>query len=249
MRESCRQGILGVVFALDLESRGLRRVLSHSQRVRCAPGQAAWHVGGAAVVIEIGGVGREPARLAANRLIDQGAKWIVCAGFAAALDEKARAGDVVVGAGVCHLASPQITHKCSPSLAAAIPPSGRLGYSIWRSDFVTADSVILTAEKKRDIYAQTRCAALDMESSAVGEVCAKRDVPFLVVKGITDTADQDLPEEVGALVQPAGWADRASLILGRPGLWRRLWRLRKNALTASDNLGDVLGTMFLRLFA
>lgn len=248
--DSRERGILGIVFALEVEARGLRRVLSHAQRAQVpVPGQSAWRVGGAQVIVEIGDMGRQCARQAANRLVDQGAKWIACAGFAAALDEKARAGDVVVADSVCHLGSHESKLPCCPSLLAAVPPSGRLGYSIWRSDFVTSDSMILRASMKRDIYAQTRAATLDMESSAVGEVCSKRGVPFIVVKGISDTADQDLPDEVEALATAAGWADRVGLLLGRPHLWRDLWRLRKNALKASDNLGDVIGMMLLRLFA
>jgi adenosylhomocysteine nucleosidase len=248
--DSRRRGILGIVFALELEARGFRRVMSHAQRAQVpVPGQSAWRVGGAEVIMEIGGIGRECARQAADRLISQGAKWIASAGFAAALDEKARAGDVVVADSVSHLGSPESALQCSPSLSAAIPPSGRLGYSVWRSDFVTSDSMILRAATKRDIYAQTRAATLDMESCAVGEVCSGRDVPFIVVKGISDTADRDLPDEVETLANAAGWVDRAGFLLSRPHLWGDLWRLRKNALTASDNLGDVLGTMLLRLFA
>lgn len=248
MRDSCGQGTLGVVFALDIETRGLRRVLSHSQRVLCAPGQTAWHVGRAVVVIETCGVGCEAARLATSRLIDQGARWIVCAGFAAALDQKARVGDVVVADSVRHLVSPKRVLRCSPSLTTAIPPSGNLGYCVWRADFVSVDSIVLRADMKRNIRAQTQCAVLDMESSAVGEVCSERGVPFVVVKGVTDTADQDLPDELDALVGISGSARRGVFVLGRPRLWHSLWRLRKNALIASDNVGDVLGTMFLRLF-
>jgi hypothetical protein len=32
-------------------------------------------------------------------------------------------------------------------------------------------------------------------------------------------------------------------------MWPDLWRLRKSTALASNNLGDVLGTMLLRLFA
>ncbi len=248
--DSGERGILGIVFALEVETRGLRRVLSHSIRARGpTPAQTVWRVGGAEVIMEVAGVGRQRARLAANRLVSQGAKWIACAGFAAALDEKARAGDVVVADSVCPLSSPENALRCSQSLSAAIPPSGRLGYSVWRSDFVTTDSMVLKAEAKRAIYAETRAAALDMESSAVGEVCVHRGVPFIVIKGISDTAGQDLPDEVEGLANSKSWADRAVIVLGRPDLWRELWRLRKNALTAAENLGDVLGMMLLRLFA
>lgn len=250
MSELGETATLGIVFALEIEARGLRRVLSHSQRARTpAAEQTAWRLGGARVVMEVAGIGTQRARESCNRLIDQGARWIACAGFAAALDDKARAGDVVVADSVSHIESGDGTVSCCPSLLAAIPPSGRLGYSVWRSDFVTTDTMVLSASTKRDIYARTRAAALDMESSAVGEVCACRGVPFVVIKGISDTAEQDLPIEIDVLARLPGRLSRLGYLLRCPHVWPDLWRLRKNSLAASDNLGDVLGMMLLRLFA
>jgi len=247
--EGREAGICGLVFALEIETRGLRRVLAHSQRVPASdPRHCAWRVGGVRVVTDVGGMGRERAREAANRLIDRGAKWIACAGFAVALDEKARAGDVVVADSVALLGSNDSALPCAASLLAATPPSGRLGYSVWRSDFVTCDSMVLRASAKRDIREKTGVAALDMESHAVGHVCAARGVPFVVVKGISDTVDDDLPDEVDALARASGWTEHLSLLLRCPRVWPQLWGLRRRALTASDNLGDVLGMMLLRLF-
>lgn len=131
---------------------------------------------------------------------------------------------------------------------AAIPPSGRLGYTIWRSDMVTCDSVVLQASAKKDIYKYTGAAALDMEAHATADVCDQRGVPFAIVKGISDTADQDLPDEVEALALSKSWAETLGLVLWRPRIWPDLWRLRNDTMLASNNLGDVLGTMLLRLF-
>lgn len=240
---------LGIVFALEMETRGLRRVLAHSKLLRTRdPRQSAWQVGSVRVVVEVSGMGRGRCAESVHRLIDHGTKWIVCAGYAAALDEKARVGDVVVAdcVGLCGSAGDRI--QCSRSLRSAVPPSGTLGYTVWRSDMVTSDSMVLRASDKQGIYHRTGAAALDMEAYAAAEACDIRGVPFLVVKGVSDTADQDLPDEVEALAGPASLANRLGIIVSRPGLWPQLWRLRNNSLKAGDNLGDVIGTMLLRLF-
>jgi adenosylhomocysteine nucleosidase len=243
------QKTFGIVFALGAEMRGLRRVLSHSRQVRAnGVNQAAWQVGGVRVVAEVSGMGRSLCSAATHRLIDQGASWIACAGFAAALDTKAKVSDVVIADSVKLAGSDFPTIECSTALMASTPPSGRLGFSIWRSDMVTSDRIILRASEKSSIYRDTGAAALDMEAYAAAEACLVRRVPFVVVKGISDTAEQDLPEEVGALATAQRWTDQLGLIAPRPTLWPQLWRLRKNTLLAADNLGDVLGTMLLRLF-
>lgn len=113
---------------------------------------------------------------------------------------------------------------------------------------VTCDSMVLRASAKRDIYSRTGAASLDMEAHATADVCDQRGVPFAIVKGISDTAEEDLPDEVQSLALSRSWAERLGLILWRPRIWPDLWRLRNNTILATNNLGDVLGTMLLRLF-
>lgn len=239
----------GIVFALGVETRGMRRVFSQSRQLHTDnPAQTAWKVGGVRVLMEVSGMGRRLCSAATHRLIDQGAAWIACAGFAAALDTKARVGDVVMADSVILAGGEFPAIECNPALMASTPPSGRLGFSVWRSDMITSDRVILHASEKSSIYRDTGAAALDMEAYAAAEACHIRRVPFVVIKGISDTAEQDLPEEVEALAAAQRWVDQLGLIASRPTLWPQLWRLRKNTLLAADNLGDVLGTMLLRLF-
>ncbi len=228
--------------------RGLRRVLSHSRRLRTQyPSQIAWQIGELRVLAEVGGMGRKLCSEATHRLIDQGASWLACAGFAAALDGKAAVSDVVMADNVKLPDMNRPSIECSTGLMASTPPSGKLGFTIWRSDMVTCDRIILNASEKVSIYRNTGAAALDMEAYAAAEVCSVRRVPFMVVKGISDIADRDLPQEVELLATHQQWTQRLALIAGRPALWPQLWRLRRNSLKASDNLGEVLGTMLLRM--
>lgn len=229
--------------------RGLHTVLSHSHKLQAAaPNQTAWRVGGVRVLAEVGGIGRRLCSAATHRLIDEGASWIACAGFAAALDGKARVCDVVLADKVRlpNHKSPSI--ECSKALMASMPPSGSLGFGIWRSDMVTYDRMILAAYEKSSIFRDTGAAALDMEAYAAAEVCLIRRVPFVVIKGISDTIEHDLPEEVQSLAEEPRWAQRFNLICRHPDLWPHLLKLRKHTMKAADNLGEALGTMLLRLF-
>ena len=248
MPDSHNISTLGIVFALDIETHGLRRALSHAKRLRTAdPRQIAWQVGAIRVMIEISGMGRERCEESTRRLINQGARCMISAGLAASLDTKPRIGDVVVVDSVALLGSDNAPLQCNPSLIATAPPSERLSYTIWRSDLVTSDSLISQASSKAEIYRNTGMAALDMESYALAETCELLHIPFVVIKGISDTADQDLPDEVEALAASETWVKQYGILLKRPQLWLKLWQLRGNALLAADNLGDVIGMMLLRM--
>lgn len=239
---------IGILFALEIESRGLQDVLSQSRRVHTKePRQLAWQLGTTRVTAVTTGIGRSNSARATRALADAGASTIINAGFAAALDGKARVGDIVVAARVIGPTQECEPIACSSALKATVPPSGSLGYSIWQSDIITSDELITAADSKREIFATTGAAALDMEGYAAAECCRQLGVPFLSIKAVSDTASENLPTELVQLVSIAGCPDQAWFVLRRPHIWRPLWRLHNHALKASENLGDVLGTMLFRL--
>ena len=240
-------GRLGIVFAIPSEMHGLVQVLSHSRTIRKkGMGRNFWLVGNIELIVEVSGIGREQCALAVENLIDNGANWVVSAGFAAALDERARIGDVLVADRILldEQSEPLI---CNAGLLTAIPPSGKLGYNIWRSDLVTCDRIVCRVQDKTDIYKKTGAAAIDMESYAAACVCKRKDIPFAAIKAISDTSNQNLPYELSTLAFLNSRINQVAFILVRPHLWINLWQLRNNAQHAADNLGDVIGMMLLRL--
>lgn len=239
-------GKLGIVFALPQEERGFRQVLSESHLSSRKRGrQEVWFVGNVEATVEISGIGRDLCAEATERLIDRGAQWIVSAGFAAALDKDLTVGDIVVANRVLLSESPPITGD--DTLTEAVPPSGTLGYAIRRCDLVTSDAVVCKSSDKRRIRTHTGAGALDMESYAAAQVCRRRDVPFSAIRSISDTADQDIPQDISQLVSMESPLKRAGFILTRPLLWKQMLTLRSQAQSAATNLGDVLGIMLLRL--
>lgn len=239
---------MGIVFALEIESRGLKQILSHSRRIATKHrGHMAWQLGTTRVVAAVSGVGMTNAAGAAEALIGAGARSIISAGLAGALDGKAAVGDVVIANRVLRHGARQDPIRCDRELSAGIPPSGSLGYRVWQSDIVSVDRIVCDPGEKAHIYESSGAAALDMECYGVAEVCRARRVPFLSVRAVSDTASEELPPELVALLEKQGAWAQSCFILSRPHLWNSLWRMRRNALKASYNLGDSLGTMLLRI--
>lgn len=248
MPESTEFTSIGIVFAMEIESRGLKRVLSQSRRVQSKHSiHTSWQMGNVRIITAVSGIGQARATDATEGLIVAGARAIINSGFAAALDGKASVGDVVIANRVLRLDVEDDPLVCDQGLRAAVPPSGSLGYGIWQSDVMTSDRMILDPEEKRLIYASTGAAALDMECYAAAQACASREVPFMSVKAVSDTASDALPRELTELMAIPTPIRQATFVLRRPSIWCPLWQLRKSALKASDNLGDALGMMLLRL--
>lgn len=249
MRESTRPRQIGIVFALQREARGLEKVLAESHTLAYkVKGQFSWSVGHANVMITVSGVGREQCARATENLLEAGAQWIICAGYAAALDPEARVGDVCVANRVLlnnRTSAPPL--ECSRELMSAVPPSQAFGFRTRWCEIATGDFVVCTPQEKTEAYRATGAAVLDMESYAAAEVCARRGVPFAAVRSISDTADQELPAAIRRLSELDSSFKQAFFSLARPALWPSLARLSANAKVAAMNLGDVLGLMLLRL--
>lgn len=74
-------------------------------------------------------------------------------------------------------------------IAGARPPRVRFG------TIATGDSFIGAQAKKAQLRADFRAHACEMEGAAVAQVCRELGVPFLVVRGLSDRASGDAPEE------------------------------------------------------
>jgi adenosylhomocysteine nucleosidase len=226
-----------LVFALAIESGGLVDLLGDVKTTRgngMVVRQGQRHQ--RRIILAECGAGREKAAAAAHALIDaHRPRWLFAAGFAGALVPDLQHGQIVV--------ADRIADATGREWAAdphTIPPWLSEVRGVRVGKLVTADSVVRLPEEKLALGRQHGAIAVDMESLAVAEVCAQRGVPFLAVRAISDTLDEQLPPDVERLLNQKSNARRFGAALGsilqRPGSVKDLWRLKENAMRASDRL-------------
>jgi len=95
---------------------------------------------------------------------------------------------------------------------------------------VTSREVAATAEAKAALFASTGAVAVDMESSLILAHAAGAGCPTLVVRGVSDAANESVPLELIDLMSPAGKlrpARALALSLMRPRLLPRALALRR----------------------
>lgn len=245
--EACR---LGVVFALGIESGGLEDLLEgvvstrgHGFVVRRG------RLKGRQLALILSGAGRRSAARATEALIaGHKPQWVISAGFAGGLSGELKRQDVLVVDHLVDTAGNQLA--IDPEFDQAALAGAR---NVHVGRLLTADRVIRLPDEKRALARQYGALAVDMESLAVAEVCRRREVGFLGVRVINDAVDDELPRDVEKLLAQktlaAQFGAAAGAILSRPGSIKDMYRLKENALLASDRLGKFLAGMIEQLWA
>jgi adenosylhomocysteine nucleosidase len=141
-------------------------------------------------------------------------------------------------------------------LAGALDPSLAIGDLIiddWpegmpmpasakRGAIHTARGIAATPAQKADLFAQTRAAAVDMESATVRQWALRHGAAFGAVRAISDRADQALDPIFLTFIDPWGRPKLRrilSSLVSRPKRLPALLRLGSDSKNAAGRLGDV----------
>ena len=160
------------------------------------------------------------------------APLVVSAGVCGALDPALRRGDLVLPRAVL---GPAGVRAGVDAAAHALAGAGA-----WRAAagaLVSTSAVVTTPEAKAALRARTAAVAVDMESAAVLAAAARAGCPALVVRAVSDAADEGVPAD---LLPVLGADGRLSVgaalgLLGRPRVLPRaiaLGRASSRALAA-----------------
>ena len=163
-----------------------------------------------------------------------GEDWdlVVSSGFAGALTPS-RIGSILIANEVVmyttdqtprQLGSPILCHQGFGAKAFHIaqtlddvPRVGRVA---------TVSRIFGLAVEIRRLAQQTGAIGLDMESAAIGRIARDRNIPFLVVRMISDLVDEDLPVDFNLFLRPSGWIRGFVRVITKPRSWgdfNRLW--------------------------
>jgi adenosylhomocysteine nucleosidase len=232
---------IAFVFALGIESGGLVDLLQEAENSRHAHGiEHAGKLGSREVVIVDGGVGqRAAARATIEAIKFYQPKWVISAGFAGGLNDGLRRGHIVMADEVVNLAGQRLSVglKLDPQSLA-----GMKGLHVGR--LLTVDSLLRQPAERHRLAGEHQAIACDMETYAVADVCRQHNVPLLAIRIISDAVDDELPPEIEHLISQKSLASKlgaaAGAILKRFSAAKDLWRLREDALKASDRLAKFL---------
>ena len=239
---------VGVVAALSIE---VGHFLDRLANVRKYAGPEhtviEGELGGKVVALIIGGVGRLAARKAGEVLISgHRPRWIMSAGFGGALDPRLRRFDVIMPNAIEDLDG----HRFHIDVSIPQDVEQIEATRLLTGKLVTIDSIAATASQKSTLREQTGATVVDMETSSVAALCADRNLKFLSIRVVSDTANEDLPAEVVTLMtRSGGYLVGSALrsIWNRPSSLKDFWNLHQSAQEAADRLAEIMAGAISRL--
>lgn len=111
---------------------------------------------------------------------------------------------------------------------------------------LSSSSMLCTRDAKALAYARlgtAEPAVVDLESAALARVAAAHGVPYIAVRAVCDTAEENLPLDFNRYRDDSGELDRfrlARVALSRPALIAPLWRLRRRVAMCSETLAALI---------
>lgn len=167
-------------------------------------------------------------------------QWVISAGFAGGLHESLRRGHFLMADAVtsaAHGGELSIGLTMDKQALASAPQVhvGRL---------LTVDRIAGDPQEKRRLGEAHDALACDMETIALAQACRQAKTRLLSVRIISDAVDDALPKEISKLLEQETTAAQlgaaAAALWNRPSAAKDLWKLKQDALQASDRLAKFL---------
>lgn len=179
---------------------------------------------------------RNAAPVLRARLKDHQARAVINIGLAGALSASLAVGDLVVAreirgpdGGFDAAASPLFQTAARLSMI-------RIGTA------VTVDEIVCKATDKRRLVESSgikEVAWVDMESMAIAAVCDELQIPYLIVRAISDGFDEDLPVDFNRCRDASGRISARRVLqaaMVRPRAFKGLLELKRRADLCAGNL-------------
>ena len=223
--------VVGLVVPMPIEMRPIVSKLSLQRSVIDGVEVRKGRLGTVDVVAVLCGIGTTRATERTRWMLEHvRPDSVIVAGVAGALGADLGIADVVVPAVV-------LDHDSGKEFVPA-PLGGR----------PTSGSLLTSGElldwTRLEPYARDGVTAVDMETSAVAAECEHRDVPWSVIRTISDrVSDGTVDASTAALARADGSADVPAALrfmLRRPWMVPRLMRMGRDTQRATRNLADAV---------
>lgn len=212
----------GIICAMPEELKALHEQLSNEVDQEIGGKHyLSGQIGQADVVLVESGIGKVEAGITTEHLIVEcGADVVINSGSAGGIGTGLKVGDVVLSTATAYHdadarafgyvygqlpgkpARFQASDKWVQALATAGQKTGlkiKKGLIVSGDQFVSSSSAIAKIKKHFP-----EALAAEMEGAAVGQVATDHDVPYVVVRAMSDTADEDAGESFDQFIIEAG---------------------------------------------
>jgi adenosylhomocysteine nucleosidase len=167
----------------------------------------------------------------------------ISSGFACAL-RPAAIGDILIGTKVAPV---DIGHPTGPLDYVEVTGAERErwgaafsidepGFRTISGDFISLDRIVYRAADKVALAQRTGATGLDMESAALAGEAKAAQVPFLIVRSVSDLLTEELPLDFNLFLRPTGWMKGLCALLAHPSSLSGLNRLRRQSTVAAETL-------------
>jgi adenosylhomocysteine/aminodeoxyfutalosine nucleosidase len=169
------------------------------------------------LIIAYSKIGKVFSTLTAATLIEKfGAELLLFSGVAGGINPQLKIGDLIVATALCQhdLDITAFGHPYGyvPEGAEFIQTEKRLrdiaqevasemGVSLKEGIIATGDQFVASPKRKAWIEKTFKADALEMEGTSVAVVCEALEVPFLILRAISDTADMDAGFDFDAFLE------------------------------------------------
>ena len=174
---------------------------------------------------------------------------IVSTGYTGALGI-AEPGEVILGTEVHDWTKerPRLVYRSDVALLTMAREAAGPARAAWSQGIVvTVENVVWRAAEKQALGKVSGAIAVDMESAAIARAAASRNVPFLLVRAVSDGADDDLPMDFNLWLTPRGRLRGLAQVLMHPSIIRSLLRMKRRVEMGSHALGQFFRAFFVVL--
>lgn len=185
-------------------------------------------VNGCDVVCAVCGIGKVFAAMCTEAMIIKySPELIINTGVGGTLTRELGIGDVAVSSAVCQHDMDTTALGDEPGLISGINKvyfdadsvaageieeiAAEMGVKTYRGTIASGDRFVASAAEKERITSTFGAISCEMEGAAVGHVCFVNDVPFVIIRAISDDADGGACENYGEFAA-ASAAKSASLV-------------------------------------
>ena len=194
------------------------------------------NIGTNEVTVLLTGMGSENARNAMDSISRERSDVFVSTGLAGALDAALHPGDIVA-ARTSEVTDRGLRTESDPGLLDLAAEAGARVVSV----FLTSETIVTTANEKQSLSFSG--SVVEMETTYVLAEAARRHVPAVAVRSISDAADEDLPVDFQRIADSRGHVKVGGLLKElalHPHRLPLLVRFGQQSRGSSEALADFL---------